>query len=184
MYEEAVLLIYSQLDGMFIDVSDARGEKAFKRLFGKTRTTGEDQDEIRQLRDVVLETESMIATEHEFFLAVREGMSADVRETTLDDHPSRHGVLHGRVLGFGTRRRAAQAFAFLAGCLELLVITAEERLGFTDEELDMPADEMPEGAQFILGAKLASPVRAVYMQNVREGKGLFVTETEPGRRAT
>jgi hypothetical protein len=129
----------------------------------------------------------MIGTEEEFFLAVREGMTEDVRETTLDDHPSRHGVLHGRVLGYGTRRRAAQTFAFLAGCVELLVITAGDDLGLTEEELDMPADELPAGTHFILAAQLAAPVRAVYIQNFRNGKDLLVVEPgadPPGSSAT
>ena len=97
-------------------------------------------------------------------------------QTTLDDNPSRHGVLHGRVLGYGTRRRAAQTFAFLAGCVELLVITAGDDLGLTEEELDMPADELPAGTHFILAAQLAAPVRAVYIQNFRDGKDLLVAE--------
>jgi hypothetical protein len=35
-------------------------------------------------------------------------------------------VLHGRILGYDSRRRAAQAFAFLAGCMEILVSSREK----------------------------------------------------------
>jgi hypothetical protein len=37
LYEEAVLLTYSQLDGMFRDIALARGDEAFTRLFAKTK---------------------------------------------------------------------------------------------------------------------------------------------------
>lgn len=118
----------------------------------------------------------MIGTEREFFLAVREGMTENLERTTLKDHPSRHGVLHGRVLGYGTRRRAAQAFAFLAACLELLVASWADEQPLTDEEADAPADGLPPRLTFILAATLAQPVRAVYVANGRDGKDLLITE--------
>lgn len=176
LYEEVVLLVYSQLDGMFLDIGRARGDNAFARLFMKTKARSDGERVSRQIRDLVRGTDAMIGTQEDFFLAVREGMTVDVRETTLEDHPSRHGILHGRVLGYGTRRRAAQSFAFLAGCVELLVITAGDELGLTEEEEDMPVDELPPGALFILGAQLATPVRAVYVHHFGGDKDLLVAE--------
>lgn len=180
-YEEAVLLVYSQLDGLFRDVAEVR-EAAFKRLFSHAKVTGPHGEVVRQFEELVTESDTMIGTEREFFLAVREGMTENVGWTTLGDHPSRHGVLHGRVLGYGTRRRAAQTFAFLAACLELLVAAWGDELPLTEEEADSLAGEMSPGLTFILAATLAQPVRAIYLANVRNGKDLLVAE-EVGRTA-
>ncbi len=41
----------------------------------------------------------------------------------------------------------------------------------------MPADELPPGALFILGAQLATPVRAVYVHHFGEDRDLSVAES-------
>ena len=70
-------------------------------------------------------------------------MTDSVATTTLGDRASRHGILHGRALGYGTRRRAAQSFAFLAACVEILVASFEELpLSYYDGH-EMPDSETP-----------------------------------------
>lgn len=160
MYAEAVLLVYSQLDGLFADRAEAEGERAFAHLFKKYKPR---DPEVRQFTDIVQASESMISTEHEFFLAVRELLSANVTETTLGDHPSRHGVLHGRVLGYDNRRRAAQAFAFLAGCIELLVASRDGVPMTRAEAHETPFSQAPPELRFLILTRSRSPVRGVYL---------------------
>jgi hypothetical protein len=159
LYAEAVLLIYSQLDGMFHDRADESGEAAFAHVF-KKRPLRED---VRNFKDIVSETGTMVGTEDDFFLGVRAAMSANVSATTLDDHPSRHGVLHGRVLGFDNRRRASQAFAFLAGGLEVL-IASRDQLPLTHEEKHGTLySESAPGLRFVIQTRMYQPVRSIYM---------------------
>lgn len=181
LYEEAVLLVYSQLDGLFHDRADT-GDEAFNRLFSRrpVRTRGSGAN-VRQFVDIVTETETMVATEAEFFLVVRELLTESVGTTTLDDHPSRHGVLHGRVLGYGTRLRAAQAFAFLAACLEILVASLDPLPLSHQEAYETPAHEAPQGLQLILDAMAFMPVRSVYIQSQATGHDalLAIEQSEP-----
>lgn len=182
LYEEAVLLIYSQLDGMFRDRAD-EGEEAYSRLFSKRRVGG-PAGAARQFVDIVAESNTMLATEQEFFLMVRESMTAPVSETTLGDHPSRHGVLHGRVLGYGTRTRAAQAFAFLATCLEMLV-ASRDRLPMTrDEAHHTPVHDAPDGLRVLLRAKSYSPVRSVYLALPNIDRDVLVASNQEASPAT
>jgi len=172
LYEEAVLLLYSQLDGIFHDIADHRGESGFTRLFSR-RSDGPGQ----QFRDLVLGSKTMSATEEEFFLVVRDQLTQSVTTTTLEDHPSRHGVLHGRVLGFGHRRRVAQAFAFAAAALELLIALAESP-SLTPREATAPLDETPEALKFIAFAKLL-PVRSVYLTGRDNESTLLMADDRP-----
>lgn len=160
LYAEAVLLAYSQIDGMFADRADESGAREFGHVFKKRKP----KDDVRQFTDIVADARTMISTEPEFFLAVRTAISANVDETTLADHPSRHGVLHGRVLGYDTSLRAAQAFAFLAGCVELLITTRPE-VPLTSEEEDAPIDQAPPDLRFALMARRHLPVRSVYIHS-------------------
>jgi hypothetical protein len=175
-YEEAVLLVYSQLDGIFQDKADAGGEKAFAKLFSRAPVQGAAGDNVRQFADLVADSESMAGTEDEFFLIVRDAMTESVKMTTLEDHPSRHGVLHGRVLGYGTRRRAAQAFAFLTACLELLLVLDEDISMTKAEAFETDLEDLPEGLKFILFAQLALPVRSVYLYG--RDRDLLVAEVD------
>jgi hypothetical protein len=172
LYEEAVLLLYSQLDGIFHDVADHKGESGFKKLFSR-RADGPGQ----QFRDLVLGSKTMSATEEEFFLVVRDQLTKRITSTTLDDHPSRHGVLHGRVLGFGHRRRVAQAFAFAAAALELL-IALEETPGLTAREGEATLDGTPEVLRFIAFAKLL-PVRSIYLTGRDNEPELLIADDRP-----
>jgi hypothetical protein len=166
-YEEAVLLIYSQLDGIFQDAASQLGKQGFRRLF-------ESGGAAREFAKLVDQAEVMSGTEEEFFLLVRHAMSKPVKTTTLADHASRHGVLHGRVLGYGTKRRAAQSFAFLAAALEILIALHEE-VPMTDEEAEtVPIEDVPAGLQFILLAMAVSPVRGIYLANRDSGKDLLL----------
>lgn len=172
LYAESVLLLYSQLDGIFQDVADNRGELGFARLFSR-RSAGPGQ----QFRDLVLGSKTMSATEEEFFLVIRDQLTESVTETTLEDHPSRHGVLHGRVMGFGHRRRVAQAFAFAAAAIELL-IALEERPYVTPGEADAPLSETPPALMFIAFAKLL-PVRSVYLTGGDSEPRILMTDDQP-----
>ncbi len=173
-YEEAVLLVYSQLDGLYQDRA-AAGEVAFKRLFSR-RPVRESNDgaAVRQFVDIVTQSKTMVATEEAFFLVVRELMTEPVDATTLDDLPSRHGVLHGRVLGYGTRRRAAQAFAFLAASLEVLVASFDPLPLSHYEAHEMSDSQTPPGLQLILAAMAYLPVRTVYLQSQRTGHDVLL----------
>lgn len=175
-YEEAVLLVYSQLDGLFRDRAET-GEAAFSRLFSRRPVGGH----AKEFADIIRESATMPATESEFFLVVRDLMTESVNVTTLDDHPSRHGVLHGRVLGYGTRRRAAQSFAFLAAALELLVASFDQLPLSRYESHEMPSEEWPLGLRLILHAKIFAPVRSVYLSARQTGNAALVevAEEEP-----
>jgi hypothetical protein len=162
LYEEAVLLVYSQVDGLFQDRA-ATAEAGYGRLFSKRPVKQSEDDPAREFTEIVRATKTMIGVDEAFFLAVRDAMTASVRETTLEDRASRHGVLHGRVLGYGTRTRAAQAFAFLAGAIELLV-ASWERLPLTRHEgYEMPFSEAPPGLRIAVSAVWFSQVRSVYL---------------------
>lgn len=172
-YEEAVLLLYSQLDGIFQDKADAGGEQAFARLFSR-RPVKHDGGQAKQFTDLVRDSDTMTGTEEEFYLVVRDAMTEGVNATTLEDNPSRHGVLHGRVLGYGNRRRSAQAFAFLAASVELLIALQGQPM-VTDEEGNAVAfEDTPEGLNFILLTVAFSPVRSVFIVNRSKGKNLLV----------
>jgi hypothetical protein len=174
-----VLLSYSQLDGLFRDAAGLGVEPALQRLFSQARI-GRKREGAPQFPDLVASSRSMLGTEEEFFLAVRERFIEPVDVATLDDHPSRHGVMHGRVLGYDNRRRAAQAFAFLAACLELLIAGA--RYGFPEPDppaaSQLPRRDGPapavEGLQFIVRAKSFAPVRSVYLGNPVAGRELLM----------
>jgi hypothetical protein len=120
----------------------------------------------------------MIGVEPDFFLAARDALIARADVTTLEDGASRHGVLHGRVLGYDNRRRAAQAFAFLAGCMEILVSSRED-VPMTHKEAHQTAvlDADP-ALQFIVRLPLHTPVRSVYLANkaTAAGSTLFAFE--------
>jgi hypothetical protein len=174
LYEEAVLLVYSQVDGLFQDRA-ATAEIGYERLFSGRPVKRNEGDPAREFAEIVRATETMIGVDDAFFLAVRQAMSAPIRETTLDDAASRHGVLHGRVLGYGTRTRAAQAFAFLAAAIELLV-ASWDRLPLTREEgYETPASEAPTGLKITLDAMWFSQVRSVYiaMESAPDSAVLF-----------
>jgi hypothetical protein len=158
LYEEAVLLVYSQLDGIFQDKADELGDDAFARVFSRRPADASSVE----FRDIVLGSGSMVGVDEDFYLAVRSGLTESVRVSTLDDRASRHGVLHGRVLGFGSQQRAAKAFAFLAASLELLVAVQGE-VPMTDAEAMALSPDGPPGLRVLVQAQLFSPVRAVYM---------------------
>jgi hypothetical protein len=172
LYEESLLLLYSQLDGIFQDVADRRGESGFARLFSR-RPVGPGQE----FRDLVLASGTMSATEEEFFLIIRDRLTESVTETTLEDHPSRHGVLHGRVLGFGHRHRTAQTFAFAAAALELL-IALEETPYITRREAHASMSEIPPALRFIAFARLL-PVRTVYLTGRDSEPRLLMADDRP-----
>jgi hypothetical protein len=166
-HEEAVLLIYSQIDGLFQDRADL-GEPGYARVYSR-RPIADDADGLAmQFADLVRAGKSMIATHDAFFLIARDLIMQPVKRTTLDDGPSRHGVLHGRVLGYGTRLRAAQAFAFLAGAIEVLVASWDQ-LPLSKDERSMPFVQAPEGLRTILAAAWFSQVRSVYFATEATG---------------
>lgn len=162
-YEEAVLLVYSQIDGLFQDRAESAGP-GYAQIFSRRpvrEAAGGEQ--VLQFADEVRATKTMTGADDEFFLTARSLLTESVKRTTLGDNPSRHGVLHGRVLGYGTRTRAAQAFAFLAGAVEILV-ASWPRLPLTDEErYRIAVSELPLGLKTIGQAATLSSVRAVYV---------------------
>ena len=180
-YEEAVLLVYSQVDGLFQDRA-AEGDAAFSRLFSRRAVRAREGEAAETVRRSCGRVEKPCCNgAGVFLLAVRDQMVEPVLRTTLGDHPSRHGVLHGRVLGFGTRRRAAQAFAFLAAALELLVASWPD-LPLTDPEEQTLMAEAPSGLQLILQARMFSPVRAVYLAGRESDRDfLIAVEQAPPR---
>jgi hypothetical protein len=174
-YEEVVLLIYSQLDGIFQDKADEVGVEAFGRLFSRRPVPGTGSE---QFEDLVGRSETVLADEESFFLLIRDAMTTGIDRSTLLDHPSRHGVLHGRVLGYGTRLRAAQAFAFLAASMELLA-ALEDDVPLTDEEAaETELGELPIGLKFRLHALIHAPVRSVFVAN--RDRALSFAADEPG----
>jgi hypothetical protein len=161
-FEEVVLLIYSQLDGIFQDKADELGNDAFTRLFSRKPVPGKSSE---QFTDLVARSETVLGDEASFFLLIRDSMTAGVDTSTLDDDPSRHGVLHGRVLGYGTQQRAAQAFAFLAASMELLAALEDDVPLTPQEESATDLDALPLGLHFRLHALLHAPVRSVFVAN-------------------
>ena len=84
-------------------------------------------------------------------------------------------------MGYGTRVRAAQAFAFLAAAVELLVASWPE-LPLTDHEgWNVPASQLPLGLQVIMKAARFSQVRGVYvaLQRSPDATVLFAVH-QPG----
>lgn len=162
-YEEAVLLVYSQIDGLFHDRAETAGAGYAKIFSRRPVPAASGVQTVLQFADEVRATRTMTGADDEFFLTARRLLTEPVRQTVLGDNPSRHGVLHGRVLGYGTRTRAAQAFAFLAGAVEILVASWPQ-LPLTEEEgYRIAASKLPLGLKTISRAASLSPVRAVYV---------------------
>jgi hypothetical protein len=179
-YEETVLLVYSQLDGIYRDKAASVGEQALADIFSRKGDYSEQSDRVRAFRDIVTESRTMSGAEPEFFLHVRDALTESVRSTTLEDKASRHGVLHGRVLGYGNRRRAAQAFAFLAASLELLIALEGGPLMTEEEAHVLRPEEAPVGLNFIVLAGSYLPVRSVYLATRGLGNDVFLaTEESP-----
>lgn len=179
-FEEVVLLVYSQLDGLVRDAADAEDMGAVKLLFSRPRSSAQGAD---QFKELVARADSVLADEHDIFLSIRDVMTDGVKTTTLEDNPSRHGVMHGRVLGYGTKLRAAQSFAFLAATIELLVALHAEDEDFPMlGETDPPLDEADEGLLFLLFMTLYAPVRAIYVAG-RDGTVALVRDQDSTRAA-
>jgi len=76
---------------------------------------------------------------------VRKAVNRDVRRTTESDEFLRRGILHGRVLGFGTQTNSTKAIALLGGVINWLGPIAEvetERRQSQDEARWAGSDEV------------------------------------------
>ena len=110
-FHASVPVIAAQVEGICFDV-------AGKAFFSK-RAGVEPVDD------------TSLAGVHEGLPVAREWFSANVATTVLDPEPSRHGVLHGRSLGYQTEQISTKYFVLLAAVLEwatpLAQVEAERR---------------------------------------------------------
>jgi hypothetical protein len=100
-YEASVPIVLAQIEGFVADVTGGK-------LFFSGRPD--------KAADVIDAT--AIATLHEAMPVVRKYFSGQMFETGSDGSLSRHGILHGRELGYATRINSVKAFVLLQALVE------------------------------------------------------------------
>lgn len=100
-YEASIPIVLAQIEGFVID---ATGGKLF---FSR------DPNKVADVIDA-----SAIASLHEALPVVREHFSEGMHSTTHSGSLSRHGILHGRELGYATRINSVKAFVLLQALVE------------------------------------------------------------------
>ncbi|MCZ2807673.1 hypothetical protein O2W18_21410 [Modestobacter sp. VKM Ac-2983] len=100
-YEASIPIVLAQIEGLVADVTG--GKLFFSRNPSKAA-------------DVV--DASAIATQHEALPVVRDYFSAGMDYTASEGSLSRHGILHGRDLGYATRINSVKAFVLLQALVE------------------------------------------------------------------
>lgn len=99
-YYACIPLILSQLDGICKDVTGKlMGEVQSKKFFGVSSN---------HLQDVIT-----LAGHHNCLLLIQKLFSTHVTETTPDNAPYRHGIMHGRTLRYGTKANSTKFFVAL-----------------------------------------------------------------------
>lgn len=107
-YVASIPMVLTQIDGVFVDFTS----KPAKEFF--------DPGNPNLVDEVTL-------AGHPLGLKVLSKlMSQTVKRTTLDDTLSRHGILHGRVLGYGTVENATKVWAALLAVIDALKPRADE----------------------------------------------------------
>lgn len=101
-YEASVPIVLSQIEGITKDVT------------GKLFFSGD------QKRKAEIVEDAAISTFDESLPVVRALFSASQNTTTADDGLSRHGILHGRTVGYGTHVTSLKCFALLQAVVEWL----------------------------------------------------------------
>lgn len=100
-YEASIPILLAQIEGFVADVSG--GKLFFSR-------------DPQKAADVIDST--AIATQDEALPVVREFFSAGMDYTASEGSLSRHGILHGRELGYATRINSVKAFVLLQALVE------------------------------------------------------------------
>lgn len=101
-YAGAIVLALTQIDGI---VFDCTGEDA-KSFFATGKKAGHLVDD------------ETLAGHPEGVKALAQSMSRDRRTTTTDGKLIRHGIIHGRELGFGTKANSTKALVCLCAVIE------------------------------------------------------------------
>jgi hypothetical protein len=99
-YAGAISIVLAQIDGIFID------------LTGKPAKTFYNSANPNLVDDIT------IAGHPQGLKALSELMSADQRKTVVTNKLTRQGILHGRVLGYGTLRNSTKVWAALLAVIE------------------------------------------------------------------
>ncbi|OFW63995.1 MAG: hypothetical protein A2135_00420 [Actinobacteria bacterium RBG_16_67_15] len=107
-FEASVLIVLAQMDGIAVDVTGDRDQSFFK---------GFDH----------LEDDRTLAGHPEGLKAIARLMSRDVKATTSSGELRRHGIVHGRELGYDTRENSTRAFAALFNLIEWAQPRMQER---------------------------------------------------------
>lgn len=105
----AIPIVLAQIEGLTVD---ATGGKLF---FSK-----------KQGRQADVVDDHTIAGLQDGLPVVRAWFSQDEAVTTAGDSPSRHGILHGRVLGYDTKANSTKALVLLAAVMEWAEPRVEE----------------------------------------------------------
>lgn len=108
-YEAAIPIVLAQIEGI---TADATGGKLF---FSK-----------KDGRKAEVVDDHTIAGLEQGLPVVRAWFSQDESMTTTGDSPSRHGILHGRVLGYDTKANSTKALVLLASVMEWAEPRVEE----------------------------------------------------------
>jgi len=107
-YEASVPIVLAQVDGICFDLTDSQGSFFSKRKgshFTDTRTIAGMPEGLEHLRP--------------FF-------SEDMRQSGATGKLSRHGILHGRELGYDTRINSTKVFVLLLGVMEWAQAKADD----------------------------------------------------------
>jgi hypothetical protein len=101
-YEASVLILLAQIDGVVFDF------------------TNEEFGFFYRAKDEQFVDAETVAGMELVLRRVRKAVNRDVRRATESDEFVRSGILHGRVLGFGTQTNSTKAIALLGGVINWL----------------------------------------------------------------
>jgi len=100
-YDSAVPMVLAQVEGITADYSNG------KMFF--TRTPSRQADVVN---------EALLSTISENLAVVRNAFSKPLGYSTIEPTMSRHGVLHGRSVGYGTRTYSTKCLALLSAAID------------------------------------------------------------------
>ena len=103
-FEASIPIVLAQIDGICLDVTHKPAKKLFSRKF------------FQQSNKHLIDNHTLAG--HPLGLAALSKLFCqDAPETTLSNDFSRHGVMHGRTLGYGTKSNSTKAFVALHAVL-------------------------------------------------------------------
>jgi hypothetical protein len=158
-YEASIPLVMAQIDGLTLDITNGR------KFFGTRK------------RDVRVDNRTL-ATLEDSLPVVRELFSTDLNVSAVGGSFGRHGIMHGRELGYATRVNSVKTFVLLQAVTEW----AQSELTRREGQLRSQRLKLAAGTEGALARlNLTQRERKLYAKAAREltAQGVTVTTTEP-----